>query len=136
MFKINLRNSFLFLLIKYIVFFFVIAFIGDRFKNNVTDNAETTSDMFRLTLNYALYVLIYAIPLILVFGFPLHYILKIKKVGYFLIAITLLLIIEYCVYTFLYSPSDKVLGIYNAVIGIILLGIFFHKTIRLKFTEA
>ncbi|PRA90189.1 hypothetical protein CQ046_23370, partial [Chryseobacterium sp. MYb7] len=85
MLKVNLTNSFLYLLVKYFVFFFILAFVGDRFKSIVLDNAETSSEIFKLTLNYILYVAIYAIPLILIFGFPIYYILKIKKGIYFLL---------------------------------------------------
>ncbi|MDV3897437.1 hypothetical protein CMU05_07605 [Elizabethkingia anophelis] len=135
MFKVNLINSFLYLLVKYFIFFFILAFVGDRFKSIVLDNAETTSEIFKLTLNYILYVAIYAIPLILVFSFPLYYILKIRKGLYFVLSITLLFTVEYLIYTYLYAPSNKILGIYNIIVGIILLGIFFYKSIRIKFTE-
>ncbi len=138
MFKINLINSFVYLLIKYIIFFLILAFIGDRFKHVVIDNAETSSEMFKLTLGYIVYILIFAIPMILVFGFPLYYILKIKKWWSFIVCIIIFYCVEYFVYTFL--NSQKYFydwnGIYNALIGIILLGIFFHKTIRSKFTES
>ncbi|RMZ60373.1 hypothetical protein D1632_05395 [Chryseobacterium nematophagum] len=135
MFKVNLINSFLYLLVKYFIFFFILAFVGDRFKSIVLDNAETVSEIFKLTLNYILYVAIYAIPLILVFGFPLYYILKIRKGLYFVLSIILLFTIEYLIYTYFYAPSNKTLGIYNIIVGIILLGIFFYKSIRIKFTE-
>lgn len=135
MFKITLTNSFLYLLVKYFVFFFILAFVGDRFKSIVLDNAETSSEIFKLTLNYILYVAIYAIPLILIFGFPLYYILKIKKGIYFLLCIILFFIVEYYIYTYLYASSNKILGIYNIIISIILLGIFFYKIIRSKFIE-
>lgn len=135
MFKITLTNSFLYLIIKYIIFFSVLAFIGDRFKNIVLNNAETSTEMFKLTLNYILYVLIYMIPLILVFIFPLYFTLKIKKGIFFLLSIVLLFIAEYCFYTYLYASSNKILGIYNIIISVILLGIFFYKSIRLKFTR-
>ncbi|MDV2463438.1 hypothetical protein CMU11_15420 [Elizabethkingia anophelis] len=135
MFKVNLINSFLYLLVKYFIFFFILAFVGDRFKSIVLVNAETTSEIFKLTLNYILYVAIYAIPLILVFSFPLYYILKIRKGLYFVLSITLLFTVEYLIYTYLYAPSNKILGIYNIIVGIILLGIFFYKSIRIKFTE-
>ncbi len=135
MFKVNLINSFLYLLVKYFIFFFILAFVGDRFKSIVLVNAETTSEIFKLTLNYILYVAIYGIPLILVFSFPLYYILKIRKGLYFVLSITLLFTVEYLIYTYLYAPSNKILGIYNIIVGIILLGIFFYKSIRIKFTE-
>jgi len=137
MFKINLINSFLYLLIKYIVFFLILAFIGDRFKHVVIDNAETSSEIFKLTISYVVYILIFTIPMVLVFGFPLYYILKLKKKGSFIACIIIFYCTEYFVYTFL--NSQKYFydwnGIYNAVIGVILLGIFFYKSIRIEFTE-
>ncbi|SDQ40785.1 hypothetical protein SAMN05421664_1490 [Chryseobacterium soldanellicola] len=133
MFKVSLINSFLCLLAKYLIFFFILAFIEDRFKDAVINNAETSSEMFRLSLNYILYILIYLIPLILVFFLPLYFILKIKKGIYFILCIVLFFMVEYSAYTYFYAPSDKTLGIYNIIIGIIVLGIFFHKAIRSKF---
>lgn len=138
MFKISLGNSFLYLILKYIVFFFILAFIGDRFRNIVIDNAETSSEIFKRTVGYVLYILLFIIPMVLVFVFPLYYILKIKKKLNFVFSVTLFFIVEYFVYV--YWNSQKYFydwnGIYNAIIGIVLLGVFFHKTICSKFTEA
>ena len=136
MFKINLANSFFCVFIKYIIFFFILAFIGNRFNNAVIDKTETSLEMFQLTFKYILTVLLYSIPLILVFGFILYFILKMKRCLYFMLSIVLFFIVEYIFYTYFYSPSDKLLGLYNTVIGVIILGLFFHKTIRSKFTES
>lgn len=133
--KINLTNSFLCLLVKYIIFFFVLAFVDNRFKSTVLDNAETSSEIFKLTLGYILTVLFYTIPLILVFGFPLNYILKIKKGLYFIFSVIIFFIAEYCIYTYFYSSSNKINGIYNFIIGVVVLLLFFYRTIRIKFTE-
>lgn len=134
MFKTNLIYSFLYTTIKYIIFFVVLAFIGNRFKHIVLDNAASSSKIFSLTLNYILQVSIYMIPLVLIFSFPIYLILKIKKNIFFLISITLFFTVEYYFYTFLYAPSNTILGVYNIVIGIFLLFIFFYKAIRSKFT--
>lgn len=132
-FKNNRINSFLYLLVKYILFFFVLAFIKDRFKSRVTDVAETSSEMIKLALNYILFVLVYTIPLIAIFIIPFHFILKIKKGVHFMLSITLLFIIEYCFYTYMFASSNKILGIYNLIIGVLLLWIFFYKSILAKF---
>lgn len=134
MFKINLANSFFYVFIKYIIFFFILAFIGNRFNNAVIDTTETSLEVFQLTFKYILTVLLYSIPLILVFGFILYFILKMKRGLYFMLSIVLFFIVEYILYTYFYSPSDKLLGLYNTIIGVIILGLFFHKTIRSKFT--
>lgn len=135
MFKATLINSFLYVTIKYIIFFIVLAFIGNRFKHIVLDNAKTSSEVFSLTLNYILHVSIYMIPLILIFSFPIYFIMKIKKSIFFLLSIVLFFIGEYYFYTYLYAPSNKTLGIYNIIISIILLLVFFYKVIRSKFIE-
>ncbi len=133
MLKTNLINIFLYLIIKYIFFFFLLAFIGDRFKNIVLDNAGTSSEVSKLTLNYILFASIYTIPLILVLILPLYFIFKINKGIYFLLSVILFFTMEYFTYTYLYSPSDKTLGIYNIIISVVLLWVFFYKSIRLKF---
>ncbi|GEN73473.1 hypothetical protein CLA01_35450 [Chryseobacterium lathyri] len=134
MLKTNLISTFLYLIIKYIFFFFLLAFIGDRFKNIVLDNAGTSSEVSKLTLNYILFVSIYTIPLILVLILPLYFIFKINKGIYFLLSVILFFTMEYFTYTYLYSPSDKTLGIYNIIISVVLLWVFFYKSIRLKFS--
>lgn len=136
MFKINLTNSFLYLLTRYLIFFFILAFIDDRFKSTVINNAATTQELLKLTLGYILTVLFYTIPLILVFSFPLHYILKIKKELNFILSMILFFIAEYSIYTYFYSPSDKIIGVYSAIIGVIVLCTFFYKTIRSKFAKS
>lgn len=133
MFKLKLINSFLFLFIKYCIFFFIIAFIGDRFKNVVINNAHTPAEMIKLTMGYILYVLSYSLPLIVVLLFPLHYILKIRSGLYFIFAMILFFAIEYVIYTYFYSPSNKSLGIYNFIIGIICIALFFYRSILAKF---
>ncbi|ASE61082.1 hypothetical protein CRN76_06990 [Chryseobacterium indologenes] len=135
MFKATFINSFLYATIKYIIFFIVLAFIGNRFKHIVLDNAKTSSEIFSLTLNYILHVSIYMIPLILIFSFPIYFIMKIKKSIFFLLSIVLFFIGEYYFYTYLYAPSNKILGIYNMIISIILLLVFFYKVIRSKFLK-
>lgn len=132
MFKISFFNGVYYLLIKYIIFSFFLAFIGDRFKNIVINNAETTQEVFKLTLGYVLYILFYIVFLILLFCAPLYYILKIKKGIYFLILLIAFYVAEFFIYTQFFSPSDKTLGVYNTIIGILLMGIFFYKSIRLK----
>lgn len=133
--KNNRLNILKYLFVKYIVFFTVLAFTIDRFKNSVIDNAVTSREMFKLTGQYIMYVLIYTLPLILIFIFPLYHILKVKRAKFFIIYIILLFISEYFIYTYLYASSNKILGIYNLGIGVILLWLFFYKSILIKFNS-
>lgn len=133
--KNNRLNILKYLFVKYIVFFTMLAFTSDRFKNSVIDNAVTSREMFKLTGQYIMYVLIYTLPLILIFIFPLYHILKVKRAKFFIIYIILLFISEYFIYTYLYASSNKILGIYNLGIGVILLWLFFYKSILIKFNS-
>ncbi|SMO49494.1 hypothetical protein SAMN06265350_102458 [Solitalea koreensis] len=135
MFKVRFLNSVLFLLIKYSVFFFIVAFMGGRFKTAVMDNASTSWEFFKLTLGYILYVLVYSIFLIALFCAPLYFILKIEKGFLFLLAAIVFYGIEFVVYTHFYSPSDRMLGIYNAIVGVVLLCVFFFTSIKHKFEK-
>lgn len=136
MFKISLINSFLCILVKYVLFFFMLAFVDNRFKSVVIDNATTSSEVFKLTLGYILTVLLYTIPMILVFGFLLNYILKIKRGVYFVLSMSLFFSVEFWIYTEFYSPSDKYVGIYNIIIGIIIILMFFYKSLQEKFVAS
>ncbi len=133
MFNISLKNSIFSLFLKYVIFFIFLAFTRDRFKNIVIDNANSQLELFKLTTGYALYILLYSSFLILIFSFPLYRILRIRKGIYFLLSMFVFLILEYLIYTYLYSPSDNISGIYNTIIGIIVLGLFFYKAILSKF---
>mgnify|MGYP001056515868 CR=1 FL=1 len=135
MFKVKFLNIILFLLIKYSVFFFVIAFIDNRFKNAVLDNASSTLEVVKLTMNYILYVLFYSTFLIALFCVPLYFVLRIKKGILFLLGAITFLAVEFLVYTYLASETDLTLGTYNAIIGVVLLFILFYTPIRQKFVK-
>ena len=61
MFTIKFWNGVLFLFIKYSVFFFILAFLDDRFKHLVLDKVSDTGELLKQTLSYALYVLFHAV---------------------------------------------------------------------------
>jgi hypothetical protein len=132
MFKISFFNTIYYLLVKYIVFFFILAFIGNRFKSAVIDNAETTLELAKLTLGYILYVLFYVGLLILFFCGPLYYILQLKNGLYCVLLLIAFYVIEFFIYWYFFSPSDKLPGIYNTIIGIVFLNLFFYKQITIK----
>ena len=127
--KASFLNSVYYLFLKYSVFFFILAFIGNRFKNAVTKNADTLSEFIKLSLGYVLYILFYMFFLILFFSLPLYFILKISNKIYFVISITAFFAIEYFVYTYWFSPSDKIIGIYNLIIGMLIFVFFYKKLI-------
>lgn len=129
MFKVSFFNSVCYLFVKYAVFFFVLAFIGNRFKNAVINNAETTTELMKLSLGYVLYILFYMFFLVLFFSIPLYFILKIENKIYLVLSMIAFFAIEYFVYTYLFSPSDKMIGIYNLIIGVVVFILFYYKSI-------
>ncbi|MBO2007907.1 hypothetical protein [Hymenobacter negativus] len=132
MLKVRLRNSVWFLLIKYAAFFFVLA-CASRYQSLVLDKARTSVEIVEQTLAYMLYVFVYSLPLIGLFCLPLYLLLRTVNGVLFLAGLALFFGVEYGVYTRGYSPSDLTLGGYNAVIGVLLLGMFFHQAIQRKF---
>lgn len=133
MFKISFFNTIYYLLIKYVVFLFVLALIGNRFKNAVLDHAETTGELAKLTIGYILYVLFYIALLTLFFCVPLYYILKIKNGFYCVPLLIIFYVIEFFAYWHFFTPSDKLPSVYNTISGIVFLIFFFYSQIRLKF---
>lgn len=130
MFKASFLNSICYLLLKYVVFFFILAFIGDRFQNAVTNNANTLSEFMKLSLGYVLYILFYVFFLVLLFSIPLCFILQIKSKTYFMLSMIAFFTIEYVLYTYWFSPSNKITGIYNLIIGMLIFTIFYKRLTR------
>ena len=134
MFEVKFLNSALFLLIKYSLFFLLLAFIGDRFQHTVLDKAETSIEVVKLTVGYMVFVLLASVFLIALFAFPLYFVLRLNGGAWFLLGITVFYATEYIAYSYFYSPSDRILGIYNMGIGIVLFPFFFGRSIRNKFS--
>lgn len=130
MFKASFLNSICYLFLKYVVFFFILAFIGNRFQNAVINNANTLSEFMKLSLGYVLYILFYVFFLVLLFSIPLCFILQIKSKTYFMLSMIAFFTIEYVLYTYWFSPSNKITGIYNLIIGILIFTIFYKRLTR------
>jgi hypothetical protein len=135
MLKPKYSNILLCLLAKYSIFFLILGFKGNRFEKMVLLNSENTQDFFTNLFYYLIYVLIFIIFLILIFSAPIYYSLKLKKVTSFIFTISLILLLEYLVYTYLASQTNLWNGIYNAIISLLFLGLFFYKHIVSMFKE-
>jgi hypothetical protein len=133
MYKISFKNTLLFLFLKYILFFTIIAFLDSRFEKIVLNKSDSTLEMLKLTLGYVVYIIIFLIPLIVFLCLPYYYVLKLKNSTLFATFIIILLIIESHIYTYFYSPSDRTLGIYSIFISLSFLIFFFFQEIKVKF---
>jgi len=132
MFKVRFIYCVLFLLIKYLIFFFILAFLDNRFKSIVLENANSNAELVSGLLGYIMYLLFYSSLLVVMFSCPFFLVLKIKRKNYFLFGILCFFIIEYLLYTYLFSPSDFTLGIYNLLVGFILFWLLFRIEIIQK----
>jgi hypothetical protein len=135
MLKPKFSNILIFLLIKYMVFFFVLAFIGDRFKLIVINNSENRQELFSNTGYYLLFVLFFTVVIGLILCSPIYFTLKVKNPIYFLLLISAILVVEYFLYTYLSSTKDLMNGVYNGIISILFLFLFFYRHIVLIFKQ-
>jgi len=131
MLKPKFFNIILFLFVKYIVFALVLAVMEDRFKLLVINNSDNKQELISNSFYYLLYVLVFIVAFILVFSAPIYFTFKVKRVIYFVLLMIAILIAEYILYVYL--NSQKYLfdndGIYNAIISILFLLLFFYRYI-------
>ena len=132
MLKPTLKNILIYLFVKYLIFFIILAFLGGRFKSIVIANSENKQQIFSNSVYYFLQIAIFSFLLMLIFSIPMYGIFKIKNWIYFVPMIILFLVTGYLFYTYLASQTDRMNGIYNGAISIILL-IFFLQTDKISF---
>ena len=131
MLKPKFSNVLVFLIVKYIVFFVVLAFVGNRFKSLVIKNSENTGELISNTGYYSLYILLYTLIGVIAFSLPIYFIFKVKNPIYFVFLISVILIVEYLLYTYLASTTDLMNGIYNGIVSVVFLLLFFYQYIAL-----
>ncbi len=104
--KPSFFKVFLCLLLKYIVFFSILSFVGDRFKSIVLKNSQNGNEILLNSAYYLLYVVNFTMILALSLAYPLYLIFKITRKSIFVLGVASILIAEYLLYTFLASPSS------------------------------
>lgn len=106
--------------------------INNEFKLLQINNIKNGTDLFY----YLWIVLFFPILDMILFAMPLYFGLKSKKSLNFTFIFIIVFLIEYFIYA--YFTSQKLINrdaLFKVIISIILLGIFFYKSIRIKFTE-
>jgi hypothetical protein len=131
MLKPRAFSIFFYLVVKYILFFTVLAFLGGRYKSMVIGNSTNTRELVSNTLWYSIYPILYTVVGAVIFFAPMYYAFKAKSIAYFILYMSIILVAEYFLYTFLASPSDPINGVYNSALSILLLLIFFYRKISL-----
>jgi hypothetical protein len=118
-----------YLFIKYLTFFLILGFFGDRYKTIIL-NKPKDSAIVIASAQYLLEILFASFLLMLILFVPLYLLFKLKRTFYVLPAFIALVIAEYFIYeaTCSYIHFD-IAGIVNAAISIVFFFIFFWKFI-------
>jgi hypothetical protein len=130
MLKPKFTNILLFIVVKYVIFYIFMMLKNDDYTLIDFKQIETIG-------NLQYYILIFfPLPIImsLVFTAPLYYSFKLSKL-YFLLILFSFIVLEYLIYTKLASEADLSNGIYNGLISLTTLLLFFYRPISAKLRE-
>lgn len=129
MLKPTLLNVLLYWFVKYIAFYVLMMFKNNDFTLISLGNIKTSGDLF-----YYLWMFLFLPGIsILLFSLPIYFSFKVSNTVYFLLIIAAVLIVEYFIYTYLASQADLMNGVYNGLLSIIFLLLFFYKPISSLF---
>jgi hypothetical protein len=125
MLKISFLNIIFYFFIKYVALYVLMMFKNNNYAFLEVSNIKSGQDLF-----YYLWMFLF-LPMVnmILFSAPLYYSLKTNSVLYFLLIIAGYLVAEYFVYTYLASQKDLTNGVYNGIISIAFLLLFFYKPI-------
>ena len=125
MLKPTFSKMLIYLFIKYLFFYIFMMFKNENYTLVALGNLETFQDVFYYSFIFL------SLPVInsFVLSLPLYYTFKIKNTLYFSLAILSILTIEYLIYTYLASQTNLWNGVYNGIISLLFLSLFFFRTI-------
>lgn len=129
--KPRLLNILFFWVVKYIAFFIFMMFKNDNFTFIKVNEIKNGEDLF-----YYLWIFLF-LPVVcmIILSAPLHFLFKTSKINYFLLIICIILIAEYFIYTYLASQADLMNGVYNGIISILFLLLFYYKYLKIFFNQ-
>lgn len=131
--KPGLKSLIYYCVTKYLFFFFILAFINDRFKTLVIDAAaESDHGVFYYFIGYVLYVLFGTIGPAFILLIFMGLLFEIRDVKFFIPAFFAVLVIEYFNYVKLFSSDNfdniNMDGVLNGVISVLFfIGFFTGK---------
>jgi hypothetical protein len=125
MLKPKLINIVLYFFIKYIFFYVFMMFRNNDFTLIQVSDLKNGDDWFL----YLWMFLFLPVLCSILFTAPIYYILKVESIVFFILLIGLVFIAEYFLYTYFASQLDLMNGVYNGIISLFFLLIFFFKHI-------
>jgi hypothetical protein len=131
MLKPSFKNILLYILLKYLLFYVFMMFKNNDFRILHFYNLKNGEDWF-----YYLWLVLF-VPVLnmILFWAPIYFIFKTKKAIYFVLLMSVILVAEYFLYTYLVSQLDLMNGVYNGIISLLVLLLFFFKQIVLIFKQ-
>ena len=112
--------------IKYLIFYVFMMFRNNNFYLLEVSSIKNGEDLF-----YYLWLFLFLpVVCIVIFSVPLYFAFRVNNVLYFFLIAGLVLVGEYFVYTYFASQTDLLNGIFNAVISVLFLLLFFFRSIR------
>lgn len=121
-----------FLFAKYYAFFIVLAFLGDRLQNAVMANSHGAKGVLLNTLSYFIHISCGVLLLVLALVLPVYLVLRIRPRAVRLTGLCVVFFAEYGLYTWGFSPSDFSNGLYNALLTVIFLLLFFRPALTMS----
>lgn len=125
MLKPTFLNVLLYILVKYIAFYFFLMIIRGDYKLLEGDVGGSLAYFFIMMLPLPILSMVLT-------GVILYFSFKAKNSYVFFLIVISALMIDYFVYTHLASPSNLVNGIYNEAVGIVFFVVFFYGAIMKK----
>lgn len=124
MFKPTPLKILIYILVKYLFFYIFMMFKNDNYALISLGQLENIQDIF-----YYLFIFL-SLPIIniIVLSLPIYYSFKVKNIYYFSIVILLILVVEYFLYTYLASQANLLNGVYNGILSLLFLFIFFSRS--------
>lgn len=125
MLKPTVINILLFWFAKYIAFYVLMMFKNNNYALIGLDNLKTGEDWF-----YYLWIFLF-LPVVcmVVFSTPVYFSFRVKSLIYFVLIIAAILVTEYLFYTWSASQVNLMNGIYNGIISLLFLVLFFYRHI-------
>ena len=126
MLKPTFINVLLFIFAKYLVFYILLMFKNNDYSLIQIGNLKNAQDVF-----YYFWIFLFLpVTNIILFSVPIYFILRVKRIAYFILLLVVVLVAEYFFYTYFASQTNLMNGVYNGIIGLLLLYLFFFKHIE------
>lgn len=125
MLKPTVLNILLFWFVKYIAFYVLLMFKNNNYALLKVNEIKNGGDLF-----YYLWLFLF-LPVVcmIVFSAPIYFSFRVKSLIYFALIIAAILIVEYLFYTWSASQANLMNGVYNGIISLLFLLLFFFRHI-------